>query len=75
VADSHSLPKDKLLAAVYHEMNAHYWCGIGKRSKPLEYWQVFLLGAKSEIIGVSGPYRQPGTPSHLSCDAKLRQHP
>jgi len=42
-----------------------HWCGIGKRSKPLEYWQVFLLRAKSEIIGVSGLYRQPGMPSHL----------
>jgi hypothetical protein len=27
-----------------------HWCGIGNRSKPLEYWQVFLLRAKSEII-------------------------
>jgi GNAT superfamily N-acetyltransferase len=31
----------------------------------LEYWQVFLLRAKSEIIGVSGLYRQPGMPSHV----------
>jgi RimJ/RimL family protein N-acetyltransferase len=31
----------------------------------LEYWQVFLLRAKSQIIGVSGLYRQPGTPSHV----------
>jgi len=43
-----------------------HWCGIGKRSKPLEYWQVFLLRAKSEIIGVSGLYRQPGMPSHVA---------
>ena len=42
-----------------------HWCGIGKRSKPLEYWQVFLLRAKSQIIGVSGLYRQPGMPSHV----------
>jgi len=42
-----------------------HWCGIGKRSRPLEYWQVFLLRAKSQIIGVSGLYRQPGTPSHI----------
>ena len=42
------------------------WCGIGKRSKPLEYWHVFLLRAKSEIIGVSGLYRQPGMPSHVA---------
>jgi RimJ/RimL family protein N-acetyltransferase len=42
-----------------------HWCGIGKRSRPLEYWQVFLLRAKSQIIGVSGLYRQPGMPSHV----------
>ncbi len=43
-----------------------HWCGIGKRSRPLDYWQVFLLRTKSQIIGVSGLYRQPGTPSHVS---------
>jgi len=42
-----------------------HWCGIGKRSRQLEYWQVFLLRAKSQIIGVSGLYRQPGMPSHV----------
>ena len=42
-----------------------HWCGIGERSTPLEYWRVFLLRLKSEIIGVSGLYRQPGTPSHI----------
>jgi ribosomal protein S18 acetylase RimI-like enzyme len=42
-----------------------HWCGIGKRSKPLEYWQVFLLRAQSQIVGVSGLYRQPGMPSHV----------
>ena len=42
-----------------------HWCGIGKRSSPLEYWQVFLLRAKSHIIGVSGLYRQPGMPSRV----------
>jgi len=42
-----------------------HWCGIGKRSRPLEYWQVFLLSAKSQIIGVSGLYRQPGMPSNV----------
>jgi hypothetical protein len=29
-------------------------CGIGKRSRPLDYGQVFLLRAKSQIIGASG---------------------
>jgi RimJ/RimL family protein N-acetyltransferase len=42
-----------------------HWCGIGKRSAPLEYWRVFLLRLKSEIVGVSGLYRQPGTPAHI----------
>ena len=42
-----------------------HWCGIGKRPTPLEYWQVFLLRAGSEIVGVSGLYRQPGMPSHV----------
>jgi RimJ/RimL family protein N-acetyltransferase len=42
-----------------------HWCGIGKRSRLLEYWQVFLLRARSQVIGVSGLYRQPGMPSHV----------
>jgi ribosomal protein S18 acetylase RimI-like enzyme len=32
---------------------------------PLDDWQVFLLRAKSRIIGVSGLYRQPGMPSNV----------
>jgi ribosomal protein S18 acetylase RimI-like enzyme len=40
-------------------------CGIGKRSRSLDYWQVFLLQAKSQIVGVSRLYRQPGMPSHV----------
>jgi ribosomal protein S18 acetylase RimI-like enzyme len=42
-----------------------HWCGIGKRSTPLEYWRVFLLRSKYETIGVSGLYRQPGTPANI----------
>lgn len=42
-----------------------HWCGIGKRSKPIEYWQVFLIRAKGQVIGVSGLYRQPGIPSNV----------
>lgn len=42
-----------------------HWCGIGKRSTPLDYWQVFLLRAASEVVGVSGLYRQPGMPYHV----------
>jgi ribosomal protein S18 acetylase RimI-like enzyme len=50
---------DEFLLSMLH------WCGIGKRSRPLEYWQVFLLRAKPNLIGVSGLYRQPGMPSHV----------
>jgi hypothetical protein len=49
-----------------------HWCGIGKRSKPLEYWQVFLLRAKSQIVGVSGLYRQPGMPPMSAGSAGLQ---
>ena len=42
-----------------------HWCGIGQRSTTLEYWQVFLVRVQSEIVGVSGLYRQPGMPSHV----------
>jgi RimJ/RimL family protein N-acetyltransferase len=42
-----------------------HWCGIGKRSTPLESWQVFLVRAKSQIVGISGAYRQPGMPPHV----------
>jgi RimJ/RimL family protein N-acetyltransferase len=47
---------DRFLLAMLH------WCEIGRRSTPLEYWQVFLMQAQSEIVGVSGLYRQPGMP-------------
>jgi RimJ/RimL family protein N-acetyltransferase len=46
---------DKFLLSMLH------WCGIGRRSTPLDYWQVFLIEAHSEFVGVSGLYRQPGT--------------
>src|ERR1700750_2865202 len=42
-----------------------HWCGIGRRSRPLGYWPVFVLRAKSQIIGISGLYRHPGMPSHV----------
>jgi GNAT superfamily N-acetyltransferase len=45
---------DRFLLSMLH------WCGFGQRSTPLDYWQVFLLRAAGEIIGVSGFYRQPG---------------
>jgi RimJ/RimL family protein N-acetyltransferase len=37
-----------------------HWCGIGQRSTPLDFWKVFLLRAKGDVVGVSGLYRQPG---------------
>jgi ribosomal protein S18 acetylase RimI-like enzyme len=45
---------DRFLLSMLH------WCGIGRRSTPLEYWKVFLLRAGGEVVGVSGLYRQPG---------------
>jgi RimJ/RimL family protein N-acetyltransferase len=42
-----------------------HWCGIGRRSTPLEFWQVFLIRSHQEIVGVSGLYRHPGSPKHL----------
>jgi ribosomal protein S18 acetylase RimI-like enzyme len=45
---------DRFLLSMLH------WCGIGRRSTPLDYWKVFLLRAGGEVVGVSGLYRQPG---------------
>jgi ribosomal protein S18 acetylase RimI-like enzyme len=50
---------DKFLLSMLH------WCGIGHRSNPLEYWQVFLVRSQNETVGVSGLYRQPGMPPDL----------
>jgi RimJ/RimL family protein N-acetyltransferase len=50
---------DRFLLAMLH------WCEIGRRSTPLEYWQVFLIRAQPEIVGVSGLYRQPGMSSNI----------
>jgi GNAT superfamily N-acetyltransferase len=44
---------DRFLLSMLH------WCGIGRRSTPLEYWKVFLLRAEGDVVGVSGLYRQP----------------
>jgi ribosomal protein S18 acetylase RimI-like enzyme len=45
---------DRFLLSMLH------WCGIGRRSTPLEYWKVFLLRAEGDVVGVSGLYRQAG---------------
>jgi GNAT superfamily N-acetyltransferase len=50
---------DRFLLSMLH------WCGIGRRLRSLEYWQVFLIRAQSEIVGVSGLYRQPGMSSNI----------
>src|SRR5208282_4505321 len=51
--------RDAFLLSMLH------WCGIGQRSTPLEYWQVFLVRSQQEIVGVSGLYRQPAMPSDI----------
>src|SRR6516165_1736914 len=45
---------DRFLLSMLH------WCGIGRRSTPLDYWKVFLQRVRDEVVGVSGLYRQPG---------------
>jgi RimJ/RimL family protein N-acetyltransferase len=50
---------DRFLLSMLH------WCGIGHRSTPLEFWQVFLVRSAKEIVGVSGLYRLPATPKHV----------
>jgi ribosomal protein S18 acetylase RimI-like enzyme len=50
---------DQFLLSMLH------WCGIGQRATPLEYWQVFLVESKHEVVGVSGLYRQPGMAAHV----------
>jgi ribosomal protein S18 acetylase RimI-like enzyme len=50
---------DRFLLSMLH------WCGIGRRSTPLDYWKVFLLRAEGDVVGVSGLYRQPGMAQHV----------
>jgi GNAT superfamily N-acetyltransferase len=45
---------DRFLLSMLH------WCGFGERSKPLAYWQVFLVRTKDEYAGVCGLYRPTG---------------
>lgn len=37
-----------------------HWCGVGKRQKPIGYWQVYLIRVAHEIVGVTGLYQRPG---------------
>ncbi len=39
-----------------------HWCGIGKRSYPLEFWEVYIAKVEDEPMGVIGLYRQVHTP-------------
>jgi RimJ/RimL family protein N-acetyltransferase len=39
-----------------------HWCGIGRRSTPLDYWKVFSLQSAGQVVAVSGLYRQSGMP-------------
>jgi ribosomal protein S18 acetylase RimI-like enzyme len=50
---------DRFLLSMLH------WCGIGQRSTPLDYWKVFLVRARGDVVGVSGLYRQPGMPHNV----------
>jgi GNAT superfamily N-acetyltransferase len=45
---------DRFLLSMLH------WCGFGRRSTPLDYWKVFLLRFRDDVVGVSGLYRQRG---------------
>ena len=48
---------DRFLLSMLH------WCGIGGRSNPLEFWEVYLLRANHETLGVCGLYKQAETPA------------
>jgi ribosomal protein S18 acetylase RimI-like enzyme len=50
---------DRFLLSMLH------WCGIGRRSTPLDYWKVLLVRARGDVVGVSGLYRQPGMPHNV----------
>jgi GNAT superfamily N-acetyltransferase len=50
---------DRFLLSMLH------WCGIGRRSTPLDYWKVLLVRARGDAVGVSGLYRSPGIPDHV----------
>jgi ribosomal protein S18 acetylase RimI-like enzyme len=50
---------DRFLLSMLH------WCGIGRRSTPLDYWKVLLVRAGGDTVGVSGLYRQPGMPHNV----------
>src|SRR5258708_32846713 len=51
---------DRFLLSMLH------WCGIGKRANPLLFWEVFLLRANREIVGVCGLYQMSETPASLA---------
>jgi RimJ/RimL family protein N-acetyltransferase len=42
-----------------------HWCGIGKRSYPLAFWEVYVAMNEDEVIGVIGLYQQMETPPSI----------
>src|SRR5260370_2714084 len=50
---------DRFLLSMLH------WCGIGERANPLPFWEVFLLRANSETVGVCGLYQMSETTTSL----------
>ena len=42
-----------------------HWCGIGKRSYPLAFWEVYIAMYENETVGVTGLYQQVETPPSI----------
>ena len=56
---------DRFLLSMLH------WCGIGKRSTELQFWEVSLAMDGTTPLGVCGLYQNPGMPKHLAWVAWL----
>jgi ribosomal protein S18 acetylase RimI-like enzyme len=39
-----------------------HWCGIGNRSYPLAFWEVYIAMYEEETVGIIGLYQQVETP-------------
>ena len=42
-----------------------HWCGIGKRSYPLAFWEVYIAMHEDETVGGIGLYQQVETPPSI----------
>jgi GNAT superfamily N-acetyltransferase len=51
---------DRFLLSMLH------WCGIGKRSAELPFWEVYLAMLDNTPVGVCGLYRNDGMPANLA---------